>query len=148
MKDYYKILDVSRQSNQKQIRDAYLQLSKRFHPDTNRQDLSFVAKFQIVQEAYETLSQDDRRDEYDSRLKAHELKATGKGYESLSDIIRREKEKKVRIEEEMRRREEERKMMGNAPLKQADSHAEEIISSLSDMIKELSSIRGKFQKNR
>lgn len=65
-KDYYKILGVSKNSSAKDIKKAYYQLAKKYHPDTNKSDPDAGKKFQEVSEAYEILSDDTKRREYDT----------------------------------------------------------------------------------
>lgn len=64
--DYYKILGVSKNSSTKEIKKAYYQLAKKYHPDTNKDDPNASKKFQEVSEAYEILSDDTKRKEYDT----------------------------------------------------------------------------------
>lgn len=52
-KDFYKILGVPRNASKKDIKKAYYELAKKFHPDTNKGDPSANKKFQEVSEAYE-----------------------------------------------------------------------------------------------
>lgn len=52
-KDFYKILDVPKNASQKDIKKAYYQLAKKFHPDTNKGDPNASKRFQEVSEAYE-----------------------------------------------------------------------------------------------
>lgn len=65
-KDYYKILGVAKNSSAKDIKKAYYQLAKQYHPDTNKSDKNAGQKFQEVSEAYEVLSDDTKRKEYDT----------------------------------------------------------------------------------
>lgn len=65
-KDYYKILGISKNSSAKDIKKAYYQLAKKYHPDTNKDDPNASKKFQEVSEAYEILSDDTKRKEYDT----------------------------------------------------------------------------------
>ncbi|KAF4531474.1 hypothetical protein B566_EDAN004246 [Ephemera danica] len=65
-KDYYDILGVARNSSSKDIKKAYYQLAKKYHPDTNKNDPDAGKKFQEVSEAYEVLSDDTKRKEYDT----------------------------------------------------------------------------------
>jgi DnaJ homolog subfamily A member 3 len=51
--DYYQILGVSKNSSVKDIKKAYYQLAKKYHPDTNKDDPNASKKFQEVSEAYE-----------------------------------------------------------------------------------------------
>ncbi|XP_075214300.1 dnaJ homolog l(2)tid, mitochondrial-like isoform X3 [Lycorma delicatula] len=64
-KDYYDILGVPKNCSAKDIKKAYFNLAKKYHPDTNRNDPNAVKKFQEVSEAYEVLSDDVKRKEYD-----------------------------------------------------------------------------------
>lgn len=64
--DYYKILGVSKNASAKEIKKAYYQLAKQYHPDTNKKDPDSGKKFQEVSEAYEILSDDTKRREYDT----------------------------------------------------------------------------------
>ena len=52
-KDYYDVLGVPRNASGKEIKKAYYQLAKKYHPDTNKNDPSAPKKFQDVSEAYE-----------------------------------------------------------------------------------------------
>lgn len=64
-RDYYEVLGVPKNSNQKDIKKAYYQLAKKYHPDTNKGDPEAAKKFQEVSEAYEILSDDSKRQQYD-----------------------------------------------------------------------------------
>ena len=66
VKDYYGVLGVAKNSNQKDIKKAYYQLAKKYHPDTNKDDPTAMKKFQEVSEAYEVLSDDEKRANYDN----------------------------------------------------------------------------------
>ncbi|XP_034245862.1 protein tumorous imaginal discs, mitochondrial-like [Thrips palmi] len=65
-KDYYDVLGVSKKSDPKEIKKAYYQLAKKYHPDTNKDDPNASKKFQEVSEAYEVLSDENKRREYDA----------------------------------------------------------------------------------
>lgn len=52
-RDYYEVLGVPRNSTAKDIKKAYYQLAKKYHPDTNKNDPETIKKFQEVSEAYE-----------------------------------------------------------------------------------------------
>jgi len=65
-KDYYNTLGVSQEASQKEIKKAYYQLAKKYHPDTNKGDNSAQKKFQEVSEAYECLSDESKRKQYDA----------------------------------------------------------------------------------
>lgn len=52
-KDYYNVLGVAKNASAKEIKKAYYQLAKKYHPDTNKGDPDSSRKFQEVSEAYE-----------------------------------------------------------------------------------------------
>lgn len=52
-KNYYEILGVAKNCSSKDIKKAYYQLAKKYHPDTNKSDPNAAKKFQEVSEAYE-----------------------------------------------------------------------------------------------
>ena len=58
--DYYKVLGVDKSASSKDIKKAYYQLAKKYHPDTNKGDPTAQKKFQEVSEAYEVLSDDGK----------------------------------------------------------------------------------------
>lgn len=64
-KDYYKILGVTKKSTQKEIKKKYRELAKKYHPDTNKGDKTAEEKFKNISEAYEVLSDDQKRKKYD-----------------------------------------------------------------------------------
>uniref|UniRef100_A0A182MX04 DnaJ homolog l(2)tid, mitochondrial n=1 Tax=Anopheles culicifacies TaxID=139723 RepID=A0A182MX04_9DIPT len=65
-KDYYSTLGVTKNASPKEIKKAYYQLAKKYHPDTNKDDPNAGKKFQEVSEAYEVLSDETKRREYDT----------------------------------------------------------------------------------
>ncbi|BCZ45171.1 hypothetical protein psyc5s11_12380 [Clostridium gelidum] len=68
MKDYYKILEISIRATKDDVKKAFRSLAKKYHPDRNVNDENALRKFQEVNEAYEILSNEDSRREYDKKL--------------------------------------------------------------------------------
>src|SRR5437764_12415454 len=64
-KDYYKILGVSKNANEKEIRQAYRKLARKYHPDVNPDDKVAEEKFKEINEANEVLSDPEKRKKYD-----------------------------------------------------------------------------------
>ena len=57
---------MAKDASAKDIKKAYYQLAKKYHPDTNKGDSNAQKKFQDVSEAYEVLSDDSKRKQYDA----------------------------------------------------------------------------------
>lgn len=64
-RDYYEVLGVSKGASEDELKKAYRQLAKKYHPDTNPGDKSAEAKFKEASEAYAVLSDADKRRQYD-----------------------------------------------------------------------------------
>lgn len=64
-RDYYEVLGVERTATSAQIASAYRKLAVKYHPDSNPGDAEAVAKFKECAEAYEILSDDQKRARYD-----------------------------------------------------------------------------------
>ena len=64
-KDYYSILGVKRDATEQEIKRAYRRLARKHHPDVNPGDKSAEAKFKEINEAYEVLSDKEKRQKYD-----------------------------------------------------------------------------------
>src|SRR5918997_6085666 len=62
--DYYKELGVDRKASQDDIKKAYRKLARKYHPDTNK-EAGAEDRFKRISEAYDTLSDPDKRKRYD-----------------------------------------------------------------------------------
>ena len=76
-KDYYKVLGVAKDASASEIKKAYRKLARELHPDKNPGDSTAEARFKDVSEAYDVLSDDAKRKEYDE---ARALFASGGGF--------------------------------------------------------------------
>ena len=63
-KDYYKILELSPSATLKEIKTSYRRLAHQLHPDKNNNDPYATARFELVKEAYEVLSNPSRKEYY------------------------------------------------------------------------------------
>ena len=63
--DYYKILGVDKNIDQKDVKKAYLKRAKQFHPDLHPDDPKAKAKFQALNEAYDVIGDPEKRKKYD-----------------------------------------------------------------------------------
>ncbi len=64
-RDYYEVLGVERGADDKEIKKAYRRLAQKYHPDRNPDDDTAAEKFREVSDAYEVLSDSDKRAAYD-----------------------------------------------------------------------------------
>ena len=72
-KDFYKVLGVSKDVSEAELKKVYRKLSRQFHPDTNPGDAKAEARFKEISEAYSVLSDKEQRAEYD------QMRAMGSG---------------------------------------------------------------------
>ena len=77
--DYYNTLGLSQGAEKKEIQKAYRELARKYHPDMNPDDASAKAKFQEVQHAYDVLSDENKRSQYDQFGEGFENMAQGPG---------------------------------------------------------------------
>ncbi len=64
-KDYYQILGLDKDTDQKQIKEAYRKLAFKYHPDRNKERSESDEKMKLVNEAYAVLSDPEKKREYD-----------------------------------------------------------------------------------
>src|SRR5215218_8074490 len=89
-RDYYQVLDVDRSASAGEIKRAFRKLARELHPDVNEHDPSAEEKFKEAAEAYEVLSDPERRRAYDAYghegLRGNGF-APGTGFSSIDDIF-------------------------------------------------------------
>src|SRR5271156_1283609 len=64
-RDYYKVLGVERKATEAEIKSAYRKLARKFHPDVNPNNKEAEAKFKEINEAYQVISDPEKRKKYD-----------------------------------------------------------------------------------
>ncbi len=77
-KDLYKVLGLSRGASQEDIRKAHRKLVRKYHPDANPEDPRAEERFKEVQRAYEVLSDEKKRREYDEELRTSPGRSSGR----------------------------------------------------------------------
>ena len=77
--NYYSILEVNENAKIDEIKKSYRRLSLKYHPDKNPNDSESVKKFHKITEAYETLSNEEKRNEYDQMRSNPFVKMFSKG---------------------------------------------------------------------
>lgn len=79
-RDYYEVLGVSKTASADEIKKAYRALAKKYHPDLNKDNPSAEAKFKEANEAYEVLSDPEKKQRYDQFGHAGVDPSAGGGY--------------------------------------------------------------------
>lgn len=85
-RDYYEVLGVAKNASEREISKAYRKLAVKFHPDSNPGDEEANAKFKEAAEAYEILSDGDKRARYD-RFGHAGVEGAGSQFGSAEDIF-------------------------------------------------------------
>lgn len=85
-RDYYEVLGVDRNADDREIAKAYRKLAVKFHPDSNSGDEDASCKFKEAAEAYEVLSDREKRSRYD-RFGHAGVEGAGAGFSSAEDIF-------------------------------------------------------------
>ena len=88
-RDYYEVLGINRNATKEEIKKAYRKLAMQYHPDRNPGDKSAEDNFKEAAEAYEILSHDDKRNNYD-RFGHEGVRGSGfgtDGFSSVNDIF-------------------------------------------------------------
>jgi molecular chaperone DnaJ len=90
-RDYYEVLGVRREADENEIKKAFRRLARELHPDTNPDDPETEAAFKEAAEAYEVLSDADRRRLYDAYghegLRSGGYSPSFEGFGSISDLF-------------------------------------------------------------
>ena len=76
-KDYYKILHISENSTQEEIKSAYRRLARKWHPDVAGNSEDVIVNFKDINEAYETLSNEIKKADYDKARRFYSYSGLG-----------------------------------------------------------------------
>src|SRR4051812_18818447 len=85
VKDLYETLGVARNAGPDEIKKAYRKLARKHHPDANPGDSAAEERFKEVQQAYDVLSEPDKRKQYDSFGSANGRSGPGGGFNFPTD---------------------------------------------------------------
>ena len=106
MKNYYHILGLESNASKDEIKKAYRTYATKFHPDKQNGDKFFEERFKEILEAYEILSDDSKRANYDSKRTSDYSKGTSannrQSYSKAESDINKEREQKERREKQDR----------------------------------------------
>jgi curved DNA-binding protein CbpA len=97
MKNYYEILEVSYTASPDEIKKAFRLKAIKYHPDKHFGDTFFAEKFIEVREAYDTLSDPNKKAEYDIQYKATFIKEEPEKEQTYQEEKRKEKEREEKF---------------------------------------------------
>src|SRR6476646_7695240 len=91
-RDFYEVLGVSKSASQDEIKKAYRDLARKWHPDRNPDDSKAEERFKEIQQAYDALSDPEKRKQYDAggRFAGFGTGGSpggGRGFSDLGDIF-------------------------------------------------------------
>ncbi|MCS7085349.1 MAG: DnaJ domain-containing protein, partial [Bacteroidia bacterium] len=86
-RDYYEVLEVDRNADAETIKKAYRRLAMRYHPDKNPGDKEAEEKFKEASEAYEVLSDPQKREAYNRYGHRATAAGSGAGFADMNDIF-------------------------------------------------------------
>ncbi|KAJ8601658.1 hypothetical protein CTAYLR_010455 [Chrysophaeum taylorii] len=87
-KTYYEILEIPKSASSKEIKSAYRRLALKWHPDKNPENPDAADEFRKVAEAYEVLSDEKRRREYDAGGRGQRRTARPADFRSADDVFK------------------------------------------------------------
>lgn len=87
MKDFYERLGISKTATEEEIKKAYRTLVQKYHPDKNPDNKESEEFFKLIAEAYETLTDDDKKIKYDSSL-LPQKNVTGSNLDAWKESMR------------------------------------------------------------
>lgn len=90
--NFYEILEIHEMASSDEIKKAYKHLATKYHPDKHDNDSFFEKKFKELNEAYSTLSDSQKRKDYDFQLNATKSEKSKKSYNVVDELLRKEKE--------------------------------------------------------
>eukprot|EP01114_Cavostelium_apophysatum_P015390 TRINITY_DN4179_c0_g1_i1.p1 TRINITY_DN4179_c0_g1~~TRINITY_DN4179_c0_g1_i1.p1 ORF type:complete len:495 (+),score=104.79 TRINITY_DN4179_c0_g1_i1:114-1598(+) len=91
-KDFYEVLGVAKTATQAELKKAYYQMAKQYHPDANKNNKEAEVKFKEVNAAYEVLGNEEKRKKYDqfghAAFDPSQFSGAGQGGMSIEDLLR------------------------------------------------------------